>query len=48
LRQRDRFELLIINVLNMLGLHYDGMKRGLAPNKQPSGAVQQGVEPDVK
>ncbi len=33
--ERDRFELLIVNVLNMLKLHHDGMKRGLSANTQP-------------
>ena len=28
--QRDRFELLIVNVLNMLKAEYDGLNRGLA------------------
>jgi hypothetical protein len=33
--ERDRFELLVINVLNMLKLHHDGMKRDLTTNTQP-------------
>ena len=33
--ERDRFELLVLNVMDMLKLHHDGMKRGLTTNTHP-------------